>query len=188
MTPEPHPHKHLHSGTIHLRLRELAQLFNSMDPSPFVDRDLDLNAEEFIVGWARELPPDQPLKLVIHLGTLPLAESADATESAVRHYFAERAENKRREFRLLMRRGRTSLIVGLLFLAACLTISNLFDKLGVSTLADILKESFIIVGWVAMWRPLEIYLYDWWPLRAERRVLSRLSHMHVQIISPKSPA
>ena len=159
-----------------------------MDPSPFGDRDLDSKAEDFIMGWARELPPDQSLKLVLHLGTPPPAEQADATEGAVRHYFAERAEGKRREFRLLMRRGRVSLIVGLLFLAACLTISNLFDRLGASTLAGILKESFIIVGWVAMWRPLEIYLYDWWPLRAERRVLSRLSHMHVQIAASKSPS
>ena len=35
---------------IQLRLRELAQLFNSMDPSPFLDRDLDADAEEFIVS------------------------------------------------------------------------------------------------------------------------------------------
>lgn len=172
------------SGTIRLRLRELAQLFNSMDPSPFNDRDLDADAEEFIVGWARELPPHTELKLVIQLATAPATDRSTETESAVRHYFAERAADKRREFRFLMRRGRLSLFVGLAFLAACLTIGNLFEKLGVSPLSGILKESFIIVGWVAMWRPLEIYLYDWWPIRAERRVLDRLSRMHVELVLP----
>jgi hypothetical protein len=41
--------------------------------------------------------------------------------------------------------------------------------LGNAVVARVLEESLIIVGWVANWRPLEIYLYDWWPIR--RRVL-----------------
>jgi hypothetical protein len=181
----PEPHVSAASSVIRLRLRELSQLFNSMDPSPFIDRDLDGDAEDFIVSWARELPPHHDLKLVISLPTPPPAERAAETRDAVRHYFAERADSKRREFRQLMRRGRISLIIGVLFLSVCLTVGNLFDKLGVSSLSGILKESFIIAGWVAMWRPLEIYLYNWWPLRAEWRVLQRLSRMEVELTSPK---
>ena len=30
-------------------------------------------------------------------------------------------------------------------------------------------------------RPLEIYLYDWWPVRDERRVFERLSRMSVRV-------
>ena len=43
---------------IELRLREVAQLFNSMDPTPFHHKDLDPDAEEFIESWALEFPPD----------------------------------------------------------------------------------------------------------------------------------
>lgn len=56
---------------ITLRLRELTQLFNSMDPSPFVERDLDADAEEFITSWARELPSKRELELVILLAHPP---------------------------------------------------------------------------------------------------------------------
>jgi len=48
-------------------------------------------------------------------------------------------------------------------------------------LAAILRESFLIGGWVAMWRPLEIFLYDWWPILAEARLYDRLSAMPVRI-------
>jgi hypothetical protein len=41
-----------------------------------------------------------------------------------------------------------------------------------------------IVGWVAMWRPLEIYLYDWWPVRADLRLLQRLARMKVRLQLP----
>ena len=32
-----------------------------------------------------------------------------------------------------------------------------------------------------MWRPLEVFLYDWWPIRADGRLLQRLSTMPVRI-------
>jgi len=61
-TDRAHPH------TISLKLRDTNQLFNSMDPSPFIEKDLDDDAEEFIVSWAQEFPPNAPIKLRIHLG------------------------------------------------------------------------------------------------------------------------
>lgn len=44
-----------------------------------------------------------------------------------------------------------------------------------------LRESLLIGGWVAMWRPLEIFLYDWWPIRADARLFDRLAAMPVRI-------
>jgi hypothetical protein len=35
-----------------------------------------------------------------------------------------------------------------------------------------------------MWRPLEIFLYDWWPVRAEARLYDRLAATFVQIAYP----
>src|SRR4029077_8944559 len=99
------------NNQIEVRLRELAQLFNSMDPSPFIDRDLDADAEEFIVSWAREMSHKGELELVIHLATPPPADRANGTEEAVQHYFANRATVKQRELRLLLRRGRVSLLI-----------------------------------------------------------------------------
>jgi hypothetical protein len=98
---------------IKVQLREIAQLFNSMDPSPFHDRDLDADAEEFILSWAREVPPEHEVELVIHLETMPSPERAAGVEQAVKHYFAQRAEIKQREYRQLLRHGRISLLVSL---------------------------------------------------------------------------
>lgn len=76
---------------------------------------------------------------------------------------------------------------GLLFLAACLGVSELFAKIGQSSSSMILKESLTIGGWVAMWRPLEIYLYDWWPIRVEQRMLERLARMRVTLSPSPAP-
>jgi len=128
---------------IELRVRQLAQLFNSMDPSPFHDRDLDADAEEFIVGWASELSVRHELELTIHLTTPPAPERAAIVEEAVHRYFEHRAETKQRELRQLLRRGRTSLLVGLAFLSGCLMTSELLATLATGTFATIVKEGFL---------------------------------------------
>lgn len=169
---------------VEVRLRELAQLFNSMDPAPFSDRDLDAAAEEFIVGWARELPHTDELELVIHLATRPDPERAAGTGAAVRHYFADRAEVKKRDLRLLMRRGRISLAVGLLFLAACFVAVEMIGAGSGESWREFVKLGLQIAGWVAMWRPLEIFLYDWWPIRSDRLLMERLARMRVRLELP----
>jgi hypothetical protein len=170
---------------IEVRLRDLAQLFNSMDPSPFLDRDLDADAEEFIVSWAREHPADHELDLVIHLATTLPADGAAGVEEAVRHYFGVRAQMKAREFRQLMRHGRISLAIGLLFLASCLFLGGLVTQLRLGTTVGIIREGLTIVGWVAMWRPLQIFLYDWWPIQRKIRLYLRLATAHIQVVQGK---
>ena len=169
------------SARIEVRLRELAQLFNSLDPSPFIDRDLDADAEEFIVSWARELPHHGELELVIHLATPPEPARAAGAEEAVRHYFASRAEIKRRELRQLFRRGRASLSIGVLFLAGCFGLGVLLRPILPAGWNEFVELGLHIVGWVAMWRPLEIYLYDWWPVRNDLRLFERLARMPVRL-------
>lgn len=169
------------SARIEVRLRELAQLFNSLDPSPFIDRDLDADAEEFIVSWARELPHHGELELVIHLAAAPEPSRAAGAEEAVHHYFASRAEIKRRELRQLFRRGRASLLIGVAFLAACFGLGVLLRPMLPSGWNEFVELGLHIVGWVAMWRPLEIYLYDWWPVRNDLRLFERLARMPVRL-------
>jgi hypothetical protein len=176
------------AGVIEVHVRELSQLFNSMDPSPFLDKDLDVDAEEFITGWARELPRDKPLALLVHLDQ-PVVHSREGPKlrDAVHSYFRHRAETSGHRFRELLRLGRTSLLIGSFFLVTCLLIgdwvAHLFPE---RAAAQIVRESLTIGGWVAMWRPLEIFLYSWWPILRERRMLDRLSRMPVRIACEKA--
>jgi hypothetical protein len=88
------------TGLIEVKLMELNQLFNSMDPSPFHERDLDHDAEEFIVSWAQEHPKQHDLKLVVHLTKHPagVADARQLVADSVSHYFEYRADMTLREF------------------------------------------------------------------------------------------
>ena len=168
---------------IEVHVAELKQLFNSIDPSPFRNKDLDPKAEEFIVGWAKDLPREEPLALVVELDRpAGLPDEASVLRDAIHEFFNQRAKAYWRRLRELLRVGRTSLAIGVLALAAAIALGDfLATLLKGSRIVEIVRESLVIGGWVSMWRPLEIFLYDWWPIRNEARLSERLAAMPVRI-------
>jgi len=175
--PPKHP-----AHQIELNLREVGQLFNTMDPAPFPDKDLDSDAEEFILSWVHEFPLNEPVSLVVHLAELPAGGNPQSVvEQGVHHYFAYRARMNRMELRRLLSDGRKSLFIGLAFLSVCLMLSHAIGRAVSGTFLSIAQESLTIAGWVAMWRPMQIYLYDWWPVRRRGKLFRKLSRMHVEV-------
>ena len=168
---------------IEVRVRELRQLFNAIDPSPFNDRDLDPAAEEFIAGWASEIPSSTKLALLVYLGGSPgSTDEVDVLRDAVRQHFRRKSGASRRRLRVLFQRGRISLVIGLAVLGVSSWLANAIagGMIGGGFIA-LLRESVVIGGWVAMWRPMEVFLYDWWPILAERKRYDRLAEMPVRI-------
>lgn len=175
-------------NVIELKLRSVNQLYNSLDPSPFHEKDLDEDAEEFITSWAMEFPTKEPVALMIYIDEAAAdAAAREAVAEAIHHFYKYKAQLKRRELRELLTRGRVSLVIGVAFLAACITASqaapNLLTKLvgAAEPWTGILSESLLIVGWVALWRPLEIFLYDWWPVRRMARLYDKLSQAKIAV-------
>ena len=169
-------------GIIEIRLSKLQQLFNSFDPSPFHEKELDPDAESYIVGSVDEFPLPKPLRLIVHLprdqATLPEARNI---EQAIHNYFAYRVAETRQRMRFHMREGRIAIFIGLAFLFACMSVRQLALSMADGTISQILAEGLLILGWVAMWRPLQIFLYDWWPIRHHRHLYSKLTAMPVEI-------
>jgi hypothetical protein len=163
---------------IELKLNEPAQLFNSFDPSPFHERDLDADAAEYLINAFRELHGHKHVKLVVYLAeTQP--ETTTFIQSSIGNYFRYREMVTRFQVKQRLRLGRSSLVVGLLFLFVCSFIRLWLptEDMAMRTI----NEGLLIIGWVAMWKPLEILLYEWWPLLADSRLYGRLSEIPVEV-------
>ena len=171
---------------VEVRLDSLRQFFNSMDPSPFYEKDLDPDAEQFIVSWAEEFPLADRVSLVLHVEVPDRAAEEPRVEQAVHNHFHNQARLARLELRKLMRIGSRSLAIGLSVLTASLLLSELIGSRE-GALASIGRQSLIIGGWVAMWQPMQTYLYGWWPLLRRRRIYEKLARMPVHIRSGRKP-
>lgn len=174
--PTPNPH-------LELRVHALAQLFNSLDPTPFLNKDLDREAEAFIENWAMAHSPKSRLHITVHLATSPEEANPEAlVTEAIHNYFGYKSRLVRGELNQLLRQGRASLAIGVVFVTLCLLAADAVGQPGSGTAATIARESLTIVGWVAMWRPLQIFLYDWWPLVRRIRIYRALKASQVRAV------
>jgi hypothetical protein len=167
---------------IEIRVNDIAQLFHTLDPFPFRERDLAEEAEDYIVSWAREMPRNRPFKIVVHIpdNELQKGASRDLVE-AFNRYFGGRAIVVERDLNELFRIGRRSLAIGASILVACFLLAHMSGSyLTEPAVRRLAEESFLILGWVANWRPLEIFLYDWWPLAHRRDLYDRLAAATVE--------
>ena len=108
----------------------------------------------------------------------------------MKDHFDLRSQALTREMQELFKTGRLSLAIGLSILSLCLVLGwLLLRKLGESPVSQILKESFLIFGWVAIWKPSDIFLYEWPPIARRRTLFRRLSSANVVLDSelPCSP-
>lgn len=170
------------AGTIEIKIEEIGQLFHSLDPFPFREKDLDKDAEEFIVGWAREIPADQPLKIVVRLPETERSKpEAGELTVALTRYFSYRASVISLDLNELFRVGRRALGVGLTVLSLSVGASQLAASLSPRTISRVIEESLLIFGWVANWRPMEIFLYEWWPIIRRRNMYRRLAKAQVEL-------
>ncbi|MGL4542815.1 MAG: hypothetical protein ACRCUI_09930 [Polymorphobacter sp.] len=173
---------------LHLAVRE--QLFNSMDPAPFRQRDLDPAVVTYIVDWAEALPGNAPLGVAI---TLEQASASGDDAAVVRDAFEQKfrllAASSRLRLRRLFRDGRISLVIGLAFVAVAVIVSELVTGFVAGVrVAQLVHDSVVIAAWVALWFPVNIFLFEWWPILGEARMFDRLSQMPVTCDTAAIPA
>ncbi len=74
---------------IELELHNIMQIFNSFDPAPFHEKELDSEAEEYIYNTVGEFPLKKSLEIIIYA---PLSEFDGETEhtlkEAIRNHFS----------------------------------------------------------------------------------------------------
>lgn len=162
-------------ATIELRLERLAHLFDPLDPFPVPTRDLSRTVEEFIVAWAREHHPKLAFELIIHAPEQELDGRQSEVREAISLHFRNRADRLRGDLHELFGNGRIALMIGLCVLGLCVLLSAFVAPTVTGPLGRFLTEGLIIAGWVANWRPIEIFFYDWWPLAQRRRLFLRLA-------------
>ena len=179
MTAKPVADK-AEAATVELRLDRISRLYNSLDPAPFHEKELDAAADDYIVGSAEDLG-DREMRLLIMLPESELARpEASQIAQSIRNHFALRERVEHRRLRAEWRRGRLSLVIGLGFLVVCLFARELLVP-SESAVLRVLAEGLLIAGWVALWGPIDVFLYGWWPIASKRRLLAHLAQIDVEV-------
>jgi hypothetical protein len=168
---------------IDIVLTSILQLFDGRDPSPFKERDLEEDFSRYLILAIREIGVQEKVKLVIKMQEHhPSFLKAKDVEEAIYTYYSFELENSRNDLRVLFKQGRSTLAMGLAFLAACYT-GYYFTKDQATLFWGFLGEGLHVMGWVAMWKPINLFLYEWWPIKDRMALMSSLQHLKVEIVT-----
>ncbi len=174
---------------IDLRVRRVQQLFDGRDPAPFRERDLDVRAIEYLLGALEDLPRQAPIKVVISLDEpLPSDVPEGTVVAAFAAHFDYDEVRIRREIRKHVRRAQFALVLGLAVLVVFVSLGEVVTSTNKGHVGQVVREGLVITGWVAMWRPLEALLYDWWPMWTDRRNRRRLRGAPVEVRASRAEA
>jgi hypothetical protein len=167
---------------IEMNPANLNQLFVSYDPSPLSRKDLEAKAEKYITDSVQDLGTRARIRLVFYFPEKIPVKSHPGIQQSIHNYFEYGTDLARRELRLMLRDARLSLMIGILFLFFCLTVRETIGESNTGRLAQVLREGLLISGWVAMWRPIQLVLYDWWPARRKFLIYRKIAQSEISII------
>lgn len=168
---------------IEVKLQHIVEIFDSLDPAPFYNKVLDRNAEEYIVEAVRDFPLNMGMKLVVYLPETEIQKpEAQDLDRAIHNHFIYKTAQAQRELRETFVQGRTALIIGLIFLALTLLANLAIASQPDTVINQVVRSSLLIIGWVAMWKPVNSFLYDWWPIRRRIRLFRKITRMDVSVV------
>ena len=169
---------------IEIELKSLMQIFNSFDPAPFHEKELDASAEVYIYNLVAEFPLKTPLELMIYLPSSETGkETGETLKEAIKNHFSYKNLLTDIELRRFLQRGRRNMAIAVVFLFLCLLIIGLLSTIEGGLLKTMLSEGLTIIGWVAMWEPVNVFLYGWWPLVQKKNIYNKILGMDVRVNS-----
>jgi hypothetical protein len=168
---------------IEIKLTSVIQLFNSFDPAPFYEKEIDTEAEHYIVETVEDFPAKTKFLIRIFLpSSLVTSQEAKKIIPAIHNHFQYKMLVADRKFRAKFRFGRWSLLVGFSFLAIAIAASELIATMATSLLPQLLSYSLVIIGWAAMWEPVTVILYELWPIIRMKKVYEKISTMEIEVL------
>lgn len=174
---------------IEVKVKNAQQLFDAKDPAPFRERDLDDDFVEYIETSVKELRRSEAIKLSIQLEDCdPHLLSSGTIVDAIHEYYRYRVDFQTAELKTFLKRSQVYFIIGLILLILCNVGAQSLSKSLNSALVIGLKEGLIIFGWVSMWKPIELFLFDWYPYYEKRKLYLQLSKTEVEVQLVKTPS
>jgi hypothetical protein len=178
--------------TIHLFLSDIANFFQTPEVDPFAGENIELSGIDQLIDTmnARSGRTRAIHTIAIHLPeTTIVADLAARVKTALTNYCNAQIRVAVQKKTATWLEGRKALRIGLAFSAVCLALSLGFEELFFvdSLFGRFFSEGFIIAGWVALWRPAELLLYDWQPYAREIKRYEEIKAMDIRLL-PRSDA
>ncbi len=165
-----------------IRIASLDALFNEFDAAPIVERGIAEDARLYLLDQWDNVRKARPTALIIHA---PATERASIDVEAVSLALRDGLRAYARPYREavpLSHRARVGAWVGLITFLITIAISTTLDRLTDDVLIAGVSQGIVVVGWVALWAPVQHIVVDAIPHRLARKRCAELAEMPVRFV------
>lgn len=172
-------------NSLDLALADLDDLFVARPADPLRGRFEDRSGIENLLDSVAPSRDLLHVRIALTRGDGGEATGEDIAE-AIAGYADARLDRVATELARIRRLAFKELAFGLAFLAFCLLASSLLAGVEITPdwLGDFFVEGLIIIGWIALWHPVDMLFFERLPLIRQRRILHRLRGVQVEVHRP----
>ena len=166
-----------------LELNDVNQLLIGPDSLFYGKRNLNRDAEEIIIEEATMVSRNDHIQLKIHLRNHDISRK-DEVVTAIHQHFKYRRKKSEWQLKQTLHLGWKSLLGSIVFFAFLIFITLIIIRLiPEGRLSLTFREILIILGWVALWRPADLLLYEWRPIKREVNLFRKIEQCKVEIVA-----
>jgi hypothetical protein len=174
---------------IALHLDQIGKFFSIPDPDPLAGNQIYETGIEFVYDQARASRVKNNLNLILYL---PKDQLKNADEKVLKtgivDYCKFQIYKLQNSLAMQKRQGRRTLWYGITILITCLLLSGLgFYLTSIATtpllyaLGSFMFNGFMIIGWVSLWTPTSMLLFERWPDIISEITFKRIKEMTIEI-------
>jgi hypothetical protein len=169
-----------------LDLPDAAWLFSTGDATPF-DAEYDcIPGVERLVEEVAQMPDLGRGGATVVLRLARPGPDEATLRAAIGRYCRAHAADSRRLSSGKTREGIQTLVMSAVFVAVTIGLVLVVERTAYFSplTQSLLSHALVIAAWVAIWRPLDLLLYEPWLLRRKARILSAIEAMPV-VVEPR---
>ncbi|HSY61769.1 MAG TPA: hypothetical protein VK796_07825 [Cytophaga sp.] len=126
-------------------------------------------------------------KIVIHVPKSLTTLDVATISAKLKEFYQIHTTELKNELMVMKTQSLDALIKGVPIMIAALSLNfvieqHLKNELHINYYEFILKESMYIFGWVSMWKPIELFLYDRWPLNRKLKSYDKMLVTPIHIL------
>lgn len=170
---------------INIDIKNIDDLLKNNGSVASIEESLSKTIEEYLFKAIKCYPVSQKVKLLIIIKERKRQRDDEAITEIVHSHFCYKVKETEIYLKEQFRQWAINFFIGILFLILCLILGEALDKFTYIGMIKIIKESLLIIGWVALWEPVTFILFDWRVIKRDKLYYRKLCDIPVEVVEKR---
>lgn len=166
---------------INVIVKDSKDIFEHFGFRSLEDKVMNAGLETYIISSIKNYPIKRKVNIIISFVQEREEVDISSIEKTIHTHFKYKAEETNLNLKQQFRQWKINMTIGILFLILCLILVEVLERFSPTNIVKILKESLLIIGWVALWEPITFILFGWRAVKRNMLYYEKLSHVAIAI-------